>query len=234
MIIDQEKNKLLYIVKGASTIFLYFFISLFKYLPFRLLNIDVNAVSGKALNIYSLSIELFMIAIIYLIFEKEIKLAIKNIKENHEKYFSDNFKVYLIGVLVMVISNVLINYLGGGLSDNESTIRDEFQKFPIYTYIAAVVFAPILEESIFRLSFKALIQNKYIYIIISGLIFGGLHLIGMKLNYLFPIYLISYCCCGWAFAYMMSKTNNILVSTGFHLMHNGFLMAMQFFLLLFT
>ena len=213
---------------------LYFIVSLCKNLPFILLKINVEDIPQHSYNFYSIVLEITMLVIIYYTFEKEIKLAIKDIKENHQEYFDKYFKTYLIGITIMILSNILINKLGGGISENESAIRDEFKLYPIFTYISAVFLAPLLEESIFRLSFRAMIKNKYFYIIISGLTFGSLHLIGTKIDYLLPIYLISYCSCGWAFAYMMTKSNNILVSTAFHFMHNGLLMSLQFFLLLFT
>ena len=134
----------------------------------------------------------------------------------------------------MMACNILIQQLGGGISENESTIRDEFKIFPIYVYVSAVLLAPILEEFVFRLSFKAIFKNNYMYIIASGVIFGLLHLLGMKIDNLFPLYLLSYCSSGISFAYMMAKSNNIFVSTGFHFMHNGLIMALQIFLLIFT
>ena len=36
-----------------------------------------------------------------------------------------------------------------------------------------------------------------------------------------------------AFAYMLYKTDNILVSTGFHTLHNGIMIALQFLLMYF-
>lgn len=213
---------------------MYFLISLFKNLPFILLKINIEDISKPSYNFYSIALEITMLVIIYYTFEKEIKLAIKDIKENHQEYFNKYFKTYLIGIIIMILSNILIGKLGGGMSENETAIRDEFKLFPIYTYISAVFLAPLLEESIFRLGFKAMIENKIVYIITSGLIFGSLHLLGTKIDYLLPIYLISYCSCGWAFAYMMSKSNNILISIAFHFMHNGLLMSLQFFLLIFT
>ena len=234
MIIEQNKNKYKYFFKGLIIILMYFIVSLYRNLPFILLKINFEDIPQHSYNLYNLTLEITMLVIIYYTFEKEIKKAISDIKENHSKLFSENFKIYIIGITIMIFSNIIINNLGGGISQNESAIRDEFKAFPIYTYISAVFLAPLLEEAIFRLGFKAMINNKILYIILSGLVFGSLHLIGMKLNILFPVYLVSYCSCGWAFAYMMEKTNNILVSTGFHFMHNGLLMSMQFFLLLFT
>lgn len=234
MIIEQEKNKYEYILKGLGVILLYFTVSFFKYLPFDLLHINRMDIKDFSLIIYNLAIEFGLIVTIYYIYEKEFYEAFIDIKKNHKEYFDKYLKVYLIGLILMVGANILIGYFGGGLSENEGMVRQEMEKYPIYTYISAVCFAPILEEMVFRLGIKSVIKNDLIFIILSGLIFGGLHLIGTPINILFPLYLISYCASGWGFAYMMSKTNNIFTSTFFHTMHNGIILSMQFLLMIFT
>ena len=234
MLIDQNKNKSKYLFKGLGIIFIYFFISLFKSLPFELMRINIDDISSYITIVYNIIIELIMIFIICWVYNNEIKTAIKDIKENHMTYFKKYFTVYLLGVIIMMLSNIIISKYGGGLSENESAIRSEFQTYPIYTFISAVFLAPILEESIFRMGIKSIFKNKILYILASGLIFGGLHLIGMPIDKLFPLYLLSYCSEGFAFAYMMSKTNNVLVPMGFHFMHNGIILSLQTFLLIFT
>jgi len=227
---DNLKN----FIKGLSAVAIYFTVSIFQSLPFTLMHININNLPNIIKILYTLSIEILIIFSIYLIFKKEIHTAIKDLKKNHLTYFKKYFKYYIIGLIVMMACNILIQSMGGGISENESTIRDEFKLFPIYVYISAVLLAPILEEFVFRLSFKAIFKNNYIYIIASGVIFGLLHLLGMKIDNLFPLYLLSYCSSGISFAYMMAKSNNIFVSTGFHFMHNGLIMALQIFLLIFT
>ena len=175
-----------------------------------------------------------MISMIFTIFDKELKAAFQDLKKNHLKYFNKYLKIYILSIIVMITSNLLINVLGGGLSTNETTIRNEFNFYPIYTFISAVILAPLLEETVFRLGFRSLIQNDFLFITISSLVFGGLHLIGTPINELFPLYLLSYCSCGIAFAYMLKKTNNIFVSMGFHFMHNGLILSLQMFLLIFS
>ena len=234
MIIDENKNKWTYIFKGLGIIFMYFFISIYKSAPFELLHINPEDLSAYIKIAYNLILEITMIFGIYIVYEKEIKLAIKDIKKNHKTYFDKYLKVYLIGVIIMMLSNFIISIYGGGISENESSIRNQFELYPIYTFVSAVCLAPILEEMIFRLGFRSIIKNKYLYIAISGLVFGGLHLMGMPVDKLFLLYLLSYCSEGFAFAYMMSKSNNILISTAFHFMHNGLIMSLQFFLLIFS
>lgn len=220
-------------IKGGSVIFIYFFFSYFQNVPLLLLNIDIQSLPTYMLIMYNLAIELLMISIIFFIFDKEIKNAIQDLKKNHLSYFEQNLKYYILGLVVMMVSNLLISYYGGGASTNETTIRDEFSLYPLYTFISAVILAPLLEESVFRLGFRALFKNDYLFIIISSLIFGGLHLIGTPISKLFPLYLLSYSSCGIAFAYMLKKTNNVFVSMFFHFMHNGLILSLQTFFLIF-
>lgn len=234
MLIEQNKHRWKYTLKGLITIFLYFFITYIKNVPFILLNINLDDISDISYRIYLLILDVFILLIMYLIYEKEFNKAIDDIQLNHQKYFKENLKYYIIGIIIMIGANVIINYLGGGISSNENSVRNELFKYPISTYISAVLFAPIIEETVFRLSFNAIFKNKMIFILTSGLFFGYLHVMTMPLDKLFPLYLISYASPGLAFAYINKKTNNILVSTGLHLMHNGILMSIQIFLLLFT
>lgn len=227
---NRSKN----VIKGIGIILMYFIFSFFKTFPLDLLHIKYDSLNILAKEVYNISIEVLMITIIYLVFEEEIIKAWKDLKKNHMKYFTDNFKYYLIGLLLMFGSNALINILGGGISGNEEAIRNQFGSAPIFTYISAVFLAPILEESIFRLSFRNVFKNSFLFILASGIVFGGLHLLAGVDMHLFALYLISYCSFGVIFAYMLVKTNNIFVSTGFHLMHNGVLMTLQVILLIFA
>lgn len=233
MVQFNNQTRLNNFIKGILIVAIYFIVSFYKNAPLVLLHIDYNTLSTLYKEIYSISIEIILLGIIFYTFKDQYKKAFEDLKKNHWKYFSSNFKYYLLGLFLMMSANILINLLGGGMSGNEESIRNQFQIAPIFTYISAVFLAPVLEESIFRLSFRNMIENKYIFIIISGLVFGGLHLIsGIDSLSLLPLYLVAYCSFGFIFAYMFVKTNNIFVSMGFHLMHNGILMSLQFLLFL--
>lgn len=234
MITRTIENDWKYVIKGGITIFIYFLFSICQTFPFILMHINYELLPSIIKIIYSLSVEILMISIIFVIFDKELKKAWQDLKKNHLEYFNKYLKIYIISVIVMMMANIFINYLGGGLSTNETTIRNEFQIFPIYTFISAVLLAPVLEESVFRLGFRSIIANDTLFITISSLVFGSLHLLGTPINKLLPLYLLSYCSCGIAFAYMLKKTNNIFVSMFFHFMHNGLILALQTFLFIFS
>ena len=127
----------------------------------------------------------------------------------------------------MVISNVFINKLTQAIPGNEETIRATLNKAPLYMFFSAVIFAPFTEEMVFRQSIKNIITNKKTFIITSGLIFGGLHVIG-NINTIYDLlYIIPYSTPGIAFAIMLEKTDNIFVPMGIHFLHNGLLMTLQ-------
>ncbi len=229
----DDKTRVTNTIKGVFVILLYFFVSFFKTLPLDLLRIDYNNLSLFTRELYGILIEIILILIIIFTFKDQFKKAFQDIKKNHLKYFSSNFKYYMLGFFVMVAANLLINLLGGSLSNNEAAVRDQFSLAPIYTYLSGVFLAPILEESVFRLSLRNIFKNPLVFVVMSGAIFGGLHLMGMTDSPLLPLYFLSYSIFGIVFAYIMVKTNNIFVSMGFHFMHNGILMSLQFFILLF-
>jgi len=233
MIEYNKQDRLNNIFKGLVIIGMFFIITFFKEVPLVLFGIKYDALALTAKELYSASLEIIMILILYLVFENQIKKAWADLKQNHLKYFSENFKYYLLGIILMFSSNFLINLLGGGMSGNETAIRDQFEIAPIFTFISSVILAPLLEEGIFRLGFRNVFKNNFIFILLSGLVFGGLHLLAGASIHLLALYLVSYCSFGVIFAYMLVKTNNIFVSLGFHMMHNGILMSIQMLIFIF-
>lgn len=193
-----------------------------------------EALSEEVSVILSIIIEILTLAVILLLFNKRIKENYIDLKKNHKKYFFKYFKFYLIGLAIMYISNaILIFVFNGGLAGNEESIRSILLVHPIYVYISAVLIAPSVEELVFRGAIKNIIPNSILYILCSGLIFGGMHLVGNITSIIDLLYIIPYSSLGIAFAYIYSKTDNIFVTMMLHTMHNGILISIQIAVMLF-
>lgn len=232
---ENMKKRIKDILIGILSIICYFGLSLISNLPFKIAGVDINQVPNIIKSIYLIIYELLVTAIILLIFNKKIKKDLKDILINHKEYYSKYIKYYLIGLSVMLISNCIIIYgFNIEMSNNEETIRALFKNSPIYIYMASVIFAPIIEELVFRQGIKNIIGRNYLFIITSGLVFGGMHVITSMTSYIDLLYIIPYSALGISFAYMLYKTDNIFVSMGFHFMHNGILMALQCLILIFS
>lgn len=158
-----------------------------------------------------------------------IKLYYKDIKDNLYKYFNYNFKAnlktsisyWLVGLLIMYISNIIIGIITDGkLAENETAVRSLIDAYPLYMAFSVMVYAPVVEELVFRKSIRAFINNKWLYALVSGLVFGGLHAISSITDYLSLLYLIPYCSLGIIFGLLYYKTNNIFSTIIVHSIHN--------------
>lgn len=220
---------------GFLAIIIYFLLSICETIPLEIAGVDIDSLSYTIKVIYLIIYEIFIMATILLIFNKKIKKDFKDILINHKEYYSKYFKVWLIGLAVMLLSNAFIVFiLDNNIAGNETTIRSLFEISPIYIYLSSVIYAPIVEELVFRQGIRNIFGKNILFILISGVIFGGLHVIGNITNPIDLLYLIPYSSLGVAFAYMLYKTDNIFVSMGFHFLHNGILISLQFLTLLFS
>ncbi len=220
---------------GILCIFIYITISDFELGFLKLLNIDFSSMPMTIKVLYLVIWEIITMCLLMLILYKKVSKDINDMKKNHKKYFKKYFKFWLISVGVMMMSNLVINFLNNnGIASNEETLRDMFKINPFYIFFSSVIYAPIVEELVFRQSIRNIIPNKIIFIIISGLLFGSLHVLGSYSNPLDLLYIIPYSAPGIAFAYILADSDNIFISTGLHFMHNGILIALQFILLIFS
>ena len=192
---------------------------------------------GLGFNFYELStmnraIFLLLCNIIYIvvlgfIYKDELLKDFKDFKTNYKKYIKTYLIYYMAGVLLMGLSNLIIQALTKtGISGNEESIRNLIEIVPLYMFFSSVIYAPFVEEMIFRKSIKNLVDKKYIFIIASGLIFGILHISDYTdINQV--LLGIPYIIMGLDFAYIYYKTNNIFTTMSFHLVHNLLLYIVQ-------
>lgn len=217
---------------GIGVFLFYFFVSQFQALPFWILNIDTTTLPEIVKVIYTLLVQVFLVLIITYIFRKDLKKNFKDLKKNHKYYFSNYLKYWFLALGLMMLSNAIILMLDpGSIAGNEEAIRDMFSKTPIYTFISAVIIAPILEELVFRKSFRYMFSNDILFILFSGITFGAFHVVGSFETFFDLIYIIPYSVPGLVFAYVLVKSKNIFVPMGLHFLHNGILMSLQFLLM---
>jgi len=92
---------------------------------------------------------------------------------------------------------------------------------PVFMLLNTAILAPIIEELTFRKSFRIVFKNNIAFILISGIVFGALHVITSITNTYDYLYLLPYCSLGIAFSYMYYKTDNIFAPIFMHFMHNS-------------
>ena len=154
---------------------------------------------------------------IYL-FKTELINGFKDLKQQPKEYFHYLLQKYLIGMGIMiVVSTIAITITNNPVSVNQETLNS----LPLwYILPASIIFAPIVEETVFRVCFRTFIKNDKIYIIISGLVFGYLHAMHEENLLNIIVMTLPYATLGSMFAYIYVKTNNPTGSMAVHAGHN--------------
>lgn len=227
----MKKENLKYFLTGVGALLIYGIMTLtnLQILPFELFKIDLNTLPNRIKSIYSIFYQLLILFFIAFLFRKELKENFKELKENHKTYFKKYLKYWFLMLGLMMASNMLIQIvMPNKIAGNEEQIRTLFKTVPIYIFLSSVFIAPFLEELVFRLGIRHIIKNDILFIIISGLVFGSMHVIGNVTTPLDYLYIIPYSIPGFIFAYILTKSKNIFTTMGIHFLHNGVLMSLQF------
>ena len=170
------------ILKSIGVIFLLLTFSSLFLIMFK---INPQTVSEKSYLIYYTFSNLILTIIFILIYKKDL---IKDFKKYRSKTFNTSLKYWIVGFMIMLISNLIITYvLKLDPTSNEEKVRNYINISSLLMILNTCIFAPITEELAFRKSIKDAINNKWIYVLVSGLLFGLVHVISLIQS---PIYLI--------------------------------------------
>lgn len=207
------------IFTGILVFFIFYFSSIITYIPIFLFNIKEKSLElGVYLYLFS---SLVLLLIFYLLYRKDLYKDFKVFKKNIWNYLNTGIIYWIIGVFLMIVSNLLIIYFyrpNGAI--NEQTVQSMIKSVPWMMLINAGILAPIIEEIVFRKAIGDIFKNKYLFIIISGVSFGLLHVVSSTEHILDLLFVIPYAALGIPFAIMYYKTKNIFTSISFHAFHN--------------
>lgn len=220
--INNLENKLGYFLKTLGLIFLLLFFSAIPLIFLSIININYTNLSEISKIIYLFICDIILLLILIIIYRK---IFFKDFKNYFNKNFTNNIetsiKYWLIGLIIMIISNLIISIItNGSIANNEESVRKLINIAPLYMFFQLAIYAPITEELIFRKSIKDIFDNKYIYILVSGLVFGGMHVITSISSPIELLYIIPYSSLGIAFASLYKKTDNIFSTITIHSIHN--------------
>ena len=175
------------------------------------------------LNVYMIASYILLLTIYIIIYRKDLLKDFKDFKKNYKSILKTTIEYYLTGLIIMMLSNFIINSIGINNTANEELNRDILENHILFQFITAGFIAPIIEELVFRKSLRKVSDNKYIYITISALIFAIIHILS-SINTLSDlkmlIHIIPYGAMGAAFASAYYKTDNIYGTIIIHGMHN--------------
>ena len=210
------------LVKGFGGLSTYFLLLIFSPFIIKLLPISIETLR-KPNNelLFNIGYELFMLIIVFFILKDTIINDFKIFTKYITKFLKGYIKYWFIALGLMMVSNVFIQLFTKGIAQNEEAVRGLIKVNPILSVLLASVLAPLLEEFVFRLSlYKILSKRKWLFILLSGLLFGSMHVLPTAKIWTDYLFLIPYSIPGCVFAYTLYKSKNIFVPISLHFIHN--------------
>jgi len=231
----EKKFNFKNILTGIGVIFFYLFTSTFVTEILSGLGINYDKLSTPLKSTCLIIYQILMTLVIVYIYKKTIITDFKTFIKNNIKYFKKYIKYWFLMLILMISSNLIVTFFTTtDIANNQNTIIETLKVAPIYTFILTVFVAPILEELVFRLSFRKIFSNSILFILLSGLVFGSMHVIGTCEHLIDLLFIIPYSIPGFIFAYVYTKSKNICVPISLHFIHNGIMMSLQILLLILT
>ena len=220
--IKEQNPDLKNMFKGIKVLILYLFMSVLSYIFLALFGINLDNLNLIAKQIYLILFEAGITFIIVLMYKDDFISNFKDFKENYSTYLKKYIKYWFIALILMLLSNIIVSFFTNSFeSENQKIIMEQFHKIPIYAFVTILFLTPILEELVFRLSFKKIFPHtRFLFVLFSGLFFGFIHVIGYLDNINDLLFIIPYSIPGFIFAYTYTKSNNIFIPISLHLIHN--------------
>ena len=185
-------------------------------------NLELLTVSTKVLMYTNFIVYLLMFIGLIINDFKYLKSDLLNFKNKLAKNI-----IYLVfGGAILYLFSYLINLglskLGVSMSNNQISIENMLiLGSKVITFFSVIIFAPLVEELIYRKSIYSLSNNKVVYYIVSILAFSLPHMLSTTYDLkTFILGLIPYLFSGFILSLIYDHTKNIYVSTLAHIINN--------------
>lgn len=216
------------IIKGLLVFLLFWYSGYFQWIPVWLFRLDPDNIGAKTGIILTTFSSVVTLVILLLIYRKDLIEDFKKFKENKQENIDIAFKYWLLGLFLMIAGNLFINIiLKGGGPTNEQAVQKMIKSLPYLMVLEAGLLAPIVEEIAFRKTVKAITNNKFLFLLISSLLFGLAHVVNSSTTWVEYAYLVPYAFLGLALALAYHKTDSIWTSIFMHIVHNTVLIILS-------
>lgn len=214
--------------KSIGVMLLYFFSSIFSLVPIIIFNLKTDNLSSFQSILIEGYVNIVLILFLFIIYRKDLIEDFKKLKTNFSKNFDKAILYWLIGLGIMMVTNIIIGLLFNKASaNNENTIQELIKESGVISIIVFGILGPFIEEIVFRKTFRDVIKNDLAFVLIAGIFFGSVHVVFSLQSAWDLLYLIPYCALGISFTKIYQKTNNIFYSIFIHMIHNTILVTLS-------
>lgn len=162
---------------------------------------------------------IFLFIVIY-IYRNKLNDYYENFKKKFKINILKSLKIFGIGLVSFVVINALLYNFGVLAPDNTVSMVNIFKKIPLMFILNTLFYYPVIEEIVFKMTFKDIIKNKWTFIIITGLLNATFQIIFSMNHFTDLLYILSYSIFFGSLSYVYYKTDNIIYPIIFRVCYN--------------
>lgn len=159
-----------------------------------------------------------LIAGAFIVFGKRFRRDFEEIKKNKQGYAKWFFIRAVIIFGIFLVSRIITILLSGTLT---STNQESLGESPMWLIAPlAILYAPLVEESVFRGAIRRYVKKDWLFIIVSGVLFGAIHVFSEATFTDALLNGIPYAVMGVGMAYLYAKSGNLFTNMAYHFLQN--------------
>ena len=218
---DKNDNMIKNIIRGVIVFLIFIYSVYLQYIPVILFKLNVSKLTSTSKVFLSAFSSIMIMFIFLIIYRKDLKKDFINFKNDVSKYLDIGFRYWGPGLMIMFVTNIIINvvFKAGG-ANNEAAVQEMIKNVPYMMIISAGIIGPFNEEIVFRKTLKDVFKNKWIFAIVSFILFGGAHVFSSAVTFTDYLYIIPYGALGASFALAYYESDNFFTSCSMHMIHN--------------
>lgn len=159
--------------------------------------------------------------LIILIYSNSLKNDLKGLKNNFGKLYLKGGKIFIIGIILYtIVSSLVVEFVPNGLNESVDNLLHIYDKSPFLLLLSTVIYYPIVEELVFKRTFKEFIKNKWLFILITAIINGSFEIMLSYTSVINLINIIPAIVFYGILSYIYYDTDNIVVSISYRMFYN--------------
>lgn len=222
--IKEKKQNYTKLFTSICVIILYFIWPYFINSVLSILKIS------EPLSVYlTLAADFALMLVIVWIYFDGLKKDFQSLKNNLKKLILKGGKIFLIGfILYTLVSSIFVLLVPNAVNDNANSLLNVFDKSPLFLFIITMFYYPIIEELVFKKTFKDVLTNKWFFIIATAIINASFEVVLSYQNVYNLVNIVPTAVFYGMLSYIYYETNNIIVSMVYRMIYNllPFLLAL--------
>ena len=143
----------------------------------------------------------------------ELKRDVPSFFRHFRRYFGFFFPKFVLFMVIYFVTAVLIAAAAGEASANQTALSAV--PLPLLA-LSALIYAPVQEELLYRGVLRRLFADKRMFIVVSALFFGLIHMLHPGQTPGQMLYIVEYALLGGFLAYLYAESDNICLSVMGH------------------